>query len=187
LSDAERETLTKLEEIVTHGLKSFAAVGKAMRLIRDKQLYRETAETFEEYVASRWNMGRSYASRLITAAEICENLSPMGNTPDSERVARPLASLSPAAQREAWSEVVEAAPKDNHGEPIVSAEAVAAAVSKRRKTKRSKTKIAKPSRFKVPGATVIVIPNKAFGGDYAGALQAALTKLASGEQTREAA
>ena len=187
LSDAERETLTKLEAVVSQGLNSFAAVGKAMRLIRDKQLYRETAETFEEYVAARWQLSRSYASRLIAAAEVCENLSPIGNTPKTEAVARPLASLPPAAQREAWSEVVEQAPKDHRGEPVVSAEAVAAAVSKRRKTKRSKTKIAKPSRFKVPGATVIVIPNKAFGGDYAGALQAALTKLVSGEQTREAA
>lgn len=187
LSDAERETLTKLEQVVTNGLTSFAAVGKALRLIREKQLYRESAETFEEYVATKWNMSRSYASRLIVAAEICENLSPMGNTPSSERVARPLASLPPEQQREAWAEVVEAAPKDTKGEPVVSAEAVAAAVSKRRKTKRSKTKIAKPSRLKVPGATVIIVPNKAFGGDYAGALQAALTKLVSGDQTREAA
>ena len=187
LSDSERDTLTKLEQVVTTGLHSFAAAGKALRLIRDKQLYREQAETFEDFVAVRWNMSRQHAGRLIAAAEVVENLSPTGSAPVTERQARPLASLPPTAQREAWEEVLQTSPKDDRGEPVVSAEAVAAAVSKRRKSKRSKVKIAKPSRYKVPGATVVVIPNRKFGGDYAGAIQAALTKASSGEQHREAA
>ena len=56
-------------------------------------------------------MEKSHAQRMIDAAKVVNNLSPMGDIPASERAARPLASLPPAKQREAWQKAVETAPK----------------------------------------------------------------------------
>ena len=189
LSEQEREALSKCEQAVTQGFQAFASAGRALTLIRNKQLYRETANTFEEYVATRWNMSRSYAARLIAAAEVFENLSPMGNTPSSERIARPLAQLPPEQQREAWSEVVSNAPAGTDGTPVVTAAAVEAAVAKRTSKKKKRTKLAKPTRLKVPGATVIITPNKAFAGSVIEVLQAAIAKLSEQQpfEQREAA
>jgi vacuolar-type H+-ATPase subunit E/Vma4 len=48
--------------------------------------------------------------------------------PDSERQARPLARLTPEAQREVWQDVVSNAPKDEEGKPRITAKLVAQAV-----------------------------------------------------------
>lgn len=189
LNDQERDALAKLEQLVTEGIKTFASTGRALAMIRDKQLYREQANTFEEYVATKWRMSRQHASRLISAAEVFENLSPMGSAPNSERIVRPLAQLPPDEQRAAWSEVVANAPAGTDGQPVVTAAAVEAAVAKRTSKRKKRSKLAKPTRLKVPGATVIITPNKAFAGSVIEVLQAAIAKLSeqqTGEQ-REAA
>jgi hypothetical protein len=189
LSEQEREALTKCEQAVTQGFQAFASAGRALALIRDKQLYRESASTFEEYVATRWRMSRQHAARLIEAAAVLENLSPMGSAPNSERIARPLAQLPPEQQREAWSEVVSNAPAGTDGTPVVTAAAVEAAVAKRTSKKKKRAKLAKPTRLKVPGATVIITPNKAFAGSVIEVLQAAIAKLSEQQpfEHREAA
>lgn len=45
-------------------------------------------------------MSRFYAHRIIDAAEVANNLLPMGNIPATERQARPLTRLEPEVQRE---------------------------------------------------------------------------------------
>lgn len=51
-------------------------------------------------------MQRAHAYRLIEAAEVRQNLSPMGDIlPANERQARPLTELEPEAQRLAWEVV----------------------------------------------------------------------------------
>ena len=59
--------------------------------------------TFEEYCKERWGMNRAHAYRLIDAAEVVNNLSPIGDIPVNESQARPLTQLNdnPALQREA--------------------------------------------------------------------------------------
>lgn len=52
-------------------------------------------------------MSRSRAHRLIDAAEVAQNLLPVGNKPVSERQLRPLASLEPEEQRMVWEQAVE--------------------------------------------------------------------------------
>jgi hypothetical protein len=37
--------------------------------------------TFEEYCDERWHFGKAYAYRLFQAAEVIENLSPIGDIP----------------------------------------------------------------------------------------------------------
>lgn len=189
LTQAELAELRKCEELVTAGIRAFATTGKALARIRDKQLYRESHNTFEEYVAERWKLSRSYASRLITAAAVVQELSPDGNTPlpASESQVRPLTTLPPEQRAEVWSEVVAAAPRDDAGQPVVSTEAVKAAVAKRRPKKSKKSKAPKPVRILVPGATVIVAGNAKFSGSVVEALQAAIEKLVSTERRATAA
>jgi len=181
LSNDERAALQKLEDAVERGIRAFSTAGKALAIIRDKQLFRETHDDFETYVAARWKMTRQHAHRLIEAAAVVANLSPAGDNPipSSERQARPLTKLSPDAQRETWSEVVGDSPLDSAGKPVVSTEAIEAAVAKRRPKKGRRRARPRPTRIKVPGATVIVTPNRKFTGTPADALRAALEKLES--------
>ena len=59
LTPEEREYLAKLVAVVSAGIKSFCQAGRALTLIRDRQLYRETHATFEEFVSAQWQMSRS--------------------------------------------------------------------------------------------------------------------------------
>lgn len=173
LSPEERNYLGQLENVVSAGLRSFASVGRALGLIRDKQLYRETHDTFEAYLDDKWNISRQHATRLMEAAEIATQLqkSPTGAVPETERQVRPLASLEPDQRVAAWTEAVEASPGGK-----VTPAAVEAAVAKR-KPKKRRAKAPKPTRIKVPGATVTVTPNKKFDGTVEQALRSALAKL----------
>jgi hypothetical protein len=92
LTSHERDERKRCEEIIEHGLVTFLEVGRALLMIRDKRLYRETHATFEDYLHERWSLTRNRAYRLIEAAEVVEML-PTGNTPANEAQARELASL----------------------------------------------------------------------------------------------
>jgi len=181
LTAIERAELAKCEAAVTDGVRAFAIAGKALARIREKQLYRETHDTFETYVSAKWKMSRQHALRLIDAAEVVRNLAPIGSqaAPLSEFQARQLAPLTPDAQREAWGEVVADAPLDSAGKPVVSTEAIESAVAKRRPKKGRRKAQPRPTRIRVPGAIVIVTPNKKFTGTPADALRASLEKLES--------
>jgi len=93
LSGKERSHLATCEAAIDTLRVAFAAAGKALQVIRDARLYRETHGTFEEYAEERWQMGRSYAYRLIAAWPIVEALSPMGDTVN-ERQMRELLPLA---------------------------------------------------------------------------------------------
>jgi hypothetical protein len=106
--------LKRCEAIIERNLKTFIDVGNALLEIRDNRLYRGTHKTFEAYCRERWGWNRSHSYRLIDAAQISKNLSPMGDKsaqvsdfkPTSERQLRPLANLKPAAQRQIWTQAV---------------------------------------------------------------------------------
>ena len=51
-------------------------------------------DTFEDYCREKWGWTRSYACRMIEAAEVM-NVSPMGDNITSERQARELAKAAP--------------------------------------------------------------------------------------------
>ena len=49
-------------------------------------------------------MSLAQGKRLVAAAEVVQNLSPIGDTqPTHESQVRPLTKLEPEAQREAWA------------------------------------------------------------------------------------
>lgn len=112
LTTAERGRLDECEAVIERGLKTFVDVGRALLEIRDSGLYRDGYATFEDYCRERWGMMRAHAYRMIDAASVVDNLSPMGDIlPTSERQARPLTRLSAEQQAEAWTRAVETAPE----------------------------------------------------------------------------
>jgi hypothetical protein len=61
LTAREKHDLVKAERTIAKGLKSFLAVGMALKEIRDKRLYRQQYDTFEEYCIRRWDFSRIHA------------------------------------------------------------------------------------------------------------------------------
>lgn len=110
LTDGERADLVTHEITIERGHGVFFAVGLALLDIRERRLYRDDYDTFEEYCQQRWEFGRHYAYRLMSAAVIVENLLPIGNKPDNEAQARELVGLQPQEQQIVWQVVTETAP-----------------------------------------------------------------------------
>lgn len=125
----ELADLMEHEKVIEQGLATFIDVGWALMQIRDGKKYKGAGyATFEDYCQRRWEFDRTYAHRLMSAAEVAGML-PTGNVqPKSERQVRPLAALKdePEAAAEAWAEAVEEA----GGQP--TARQVEDAVAKRR-------------------------------------------------------
>ena len=97
--------LTQLEEIIATNQHHFHQTGKALKQIRDDRLFRDLLfDSFEGYVKDRWDMARSQAYRLIKAANVIDNLSPIGDgiLPENEYQARVLARFSKEDQRKIW-------------------------------------------------------------------------------------
>lgn len=117
LPDDRRRRLKELETVIASGFAGVVSLGRALREIRDGGLHLEVgAQTFEQYVKSRWAMDVSRAYQQIDAADIHEAVST--NRRDemlpiaTEWVARELAPIlhqqGPAAVAKAWSEVSDA-------------------------------------------------------------------------------
>lgn len=109
MSDAitiqESARLVSLEKTIERGLGNFIEVGEALAEIRDSRLYRIEHKTFEDYCRTKWKFSRMQASRLIGAADVCNQLV---TKPGAESQARPLTRLdSPEQRREAWADAVE--------------------------------------------------------------------------------
>ena len=120
LSIDERNELERCEVVIKQGLETFIEVGQALLTIREKRLYRLEFGTFEDYCREKWGMSRQKAHQMIGASNVINGLSTMVDIlPQSERQARPLTSLEPEAQREAWKEVVHQA--EQTGQPITAA------------------------------------------------------------------
>ncbi len=112
--DEERER-TRLEIKVD---KAISEGWSALKLLRDRRLYRSTHKTFEEYARDRFGYNRAHAYRLISAAAVLENLSATQTTdemspkwrqkfPICESQCRELAKLPSLQQSVAWGKVLE--------------------------------------------------------------------------------
>ena len=102
--------LQEHETVIERGLKTFVEVGNALMAIRDSRLYKADYTTFEDYCRERWGMSKRHSNRMIEAANVIDNLGPIGLIPQTESQARPLAKLDPDDQLEAWQRAVETAP-----------------------------------------------------------------------------
>ncbi len=76
--------------------------------IRDGRLYKEEFPTFELYCKQRWGISRTYAWRVIGAAERINLLSPHDQSrwPSSEFQMRPFLKLKPEVFPTAWKKVL---------------------------------------------------------------------------------
>lgn len=106
LTPDQRRRFAGLEEVIARGIGAFMEVGRAFEEVRDRRLYRETHERFEDYARERWGFSKQHAYRLIAAADVADDVSPMGYTPESERQARPLVPLPPAQRLQVWEAAV---------------------------------------------------------------------------------
>lgn len=108
LTASESTALAEHEAVIERGIQTFYEVGTALADIRNRKLYRADYGTFEDYCQQRWQMSRSYAYRMIDAAEVVESVSPMGDiAPSSERQARELARVPESDRAAVWAETVE--------------------------------------------------------------------------------
>lgn len=119
LSDDEQQERTILERQVE---RAFYSAGRALTVLRDKKLYRNTHKNFEEYCRDRFGHSRQKSNYLIAAADVYYNLTTTGCQnlekgelttngcqilPTTERQIRPLSKLQPEQQIEAWHLSVE--------------------------------------------------------------------------------
>ncbi|OKH33126.1 hypothetical protein NIES2119_23970 [[Phormidium ambiguum] IAM M-71] len=112
LSEAELIELSSLEAKVEQGLKAFWEIGQALGQIRERRLYRQEYGTFDDYCINHWEMSRRSAYQLIEAARVYENVRHGAQIlPANERQTRPLVTLPPEKQQEAWAKAVSTAPK----------------------------------------------------------------------------
>lgn len=99
LNAMECSALTHHEAVIERGLETFVEVGNALAAIRDDQLYRDEFLTFADYCSDRWNISRSRAYQLISAADVSTNVDI-----ENEGQARALAGLEPERQVEVFQE-----------------------------------------------------------------------------------
>ncbi len=112
-------TLAECESVIERGLATFVEVGQALMEIRDRRLYREQYETFEDYCRERWGWERAHAYRLIDSAQVAKLLSPIGDKPKNEAQARelvPLLRQDEAKVIEVWREL-----REQYGEEVTAA------------------------------------------------------------------
>ena len=109
--------LAEAEQKITNAVRAaFYDVGAELRRIRVNRLYRANYSSFNAYCDERWGWTETHVSRLIQAADLCDDLSKDSGVPlpTRERHVRPLASLPDAKQRtEAWRKACEKAEAEN--------------------------------------------------------------------------
>jgi site-specific DNA-methyltransferase (adenine-specific) len=96
--------LKAAEDVIATAQKWNAEEAQALLRIRDGRLYRERYQTFEQYVADRWGMERTYAYRCCAWAEAMANVLPIGNI-EREAHARPMYGLDADDQIAVWKAV----------------------------------------------------------------------------------
>lgn len=187
----DRRDFERLDMLVAEGVRASKAVleaGRALATIRDRQLFRDMAKTWETYLESH-KLSRRRADQLIAAANALDATaeavqSKTGTTVPgfdeiTERSARQLVGMD---ADDAADAVIEAAGTTDGLTP----KTLKAAAARRKKSKAPR--VAKPRRFKVPGATVLVQFNRKGTGSAIDALTIALAQAeADLERQAEAA
>jgi len=176
LTDQDRADFERFNEAVGRAVKAAKAViagGQALREIRQRQLYRHVAASWEAYLELH-GLTRRRADQLVAAAGVFEAVETVSHETGtavpslSERAIRPLVGL---AQDDVAAAVAEAASSSDGITPA----SIRKAAGRRRKAKAAKAP--RPVRFRVPCGIVVVQLNRkaaAAGIDLEAALTAAL-------------
>lgn len=112
LETTRARELAALEARIEGAFRSaFTEAGQALEDIRDAGLYRLRYKSFPAYLAGRWEISESYATRLIQAARVWRSLSlaiGKGNVPlpAVESHVRALMAAPPDRRAEVWRGVL---------------------------------------------------------------------------------
>ncbi len=117
LNTIERRDLRNAETAIKKGQLTFVEVGNALLTVREGKLYRESHKTFEAYCKDRWGFERRHAYRLIGAAAVADEMSPIGHKIKNESQARELGNV-PEEDR---VQVLEQATEATDGKPTAKA------------------------------------------------------------------
>lgn len=154
--DPKQERYEQLRQVVTLGLANFRKTGQALREIKETELWRLDCKTWSECCKRHWDITPEHASRLIDAALFADRAEAAGlDPPTSERQARPLRSVPPEEQLTAWQEAIAEG---------ATPQAIERATRKANPRVGNSKERPKPIRLKVPGASVIIEPNRRFQG-----------------------
>ncbi len=151
LTVGEHAELVKLEKEFSECTAKFVRAGEILKEIRDKKLFTDHADTFEEYCQKRWGFPRKRADQLIEAAKVTKNIAEsvdakFASPPQIESHAAALASVPPEKQAETWHKAVESAPKGTDGKPKVTASHVKAVAEKAAPKPPAKPETDKPPK-----------------------------------------
>lgn len=69
LSDEEKHELKKLEKIITAGFLHMRDCAEALKVIKEKKLYRASHSTFQDYCLAKWGKDRSAVHYMLQASE----------------------------------------------------------------------------------------------------------------------
>lgn len=156
LTEAERSQLRRLEATVEAGVSATLTVieaGKALAAIRTRQLYRDTALSWDQYVETRFKITRRRADQLVSFAGVQDALRAFSDETgtavpvSSERSIRPLVGMDADTLK---AVVAEAAGTQ---------EGVTAGSIRKAAARRRKVKVPRPVRLKVAGAVVEIALN----------------------------
>ena len=184
MTDSELELRSKLEAVADRGLRAITAVrdcGAALEELKAKDLWRDTHNSWQDYVLDRFKISASRAHQLIEFATITNALTKKVSTAVvnslTERQIRPLTSI-PAAEIQGVLDSVVLAADGGKITPKIISSAVKTAVSTRTK-KRRPAGVPKPIVVRVGGAKITIQPTHAspvFRG-FAESLASAIEKI----------
>ena len=91
LTKTEQTRLQELETKVINGQKTFIEVGHALTAIKREKLYRQKADTFDEYCQKTFGWGRQRAYQICAGVAVWDQAKEAGKpAPENERQARKL-------------------------------------------------------------------------------------------------
>lgn len=184
MTDKERAARDRAEAVVRKGLQAADAVkeaGRALSQLRTNEWWRDTHDSWSEYVQGKFGITARRAHQLCEFAAFTDEVArAIGTTGTdvtmTERSLRPLADVEP---EEVPAVVADAVAASGGKQPTPAA--VRRAVASRRKGSKGKpaAKVPKPRTIRVGGAKVVLVPmaaEPAFRG-WRATLVAALAKL----------
>ena len=129
LTTTDQLDLAKLESIIEKACVSAFEGGRALREVRDRKLYLDTHETFEEYCQDRWDFNVRNAELKMHAARVYDILEAHNCAllPRFEAQTRPLHREKNEDVADIWDNAVKLAPVVN-GKPRITEAVVQQAV-----------------------------------------------------------
>jgi len=184
MTESEVELRIKLETIADRGLRAVSALrdcGAALEELKTKDLWRDSHDSWQDYVFARFKITASRAHQLIEFATITTALTKKVSTTVlnslTERQMRPLTSV-PAAELPGVLDSVVLAADGAKITPKIISSAVKTAASTRTK-KRRPSGVPKPIVVRIGGAKITIEPTHSapvFRG-FTESLQSAIDKL----------